>query len=124
MSARSETGFSLVEMLAALAVLSLAGLALMNAVTASGRSAIITHERTLGSIAAENVMNTAIIEANPLRGIEDRRGTYELAGVSYDWVIEVEATPDPALRRVTLVVSDDRGPVSQIVTFSRAGAGS
>lgn len=122
MTGRSQSGFSLVEMLAALGVLSLAGLALMNAVTASGRSAIIARERALAGMAAESVMNIAILEAHPLRGIEDSRGVYTLAGIEYAWAIDVEPTPDPALRRVTLVVSDDRGPAAERVGFTRAGS--
>lgn len=122
MTARSQSGFSLVEMLAALAVLSLAGLALMNAVTASGRSAIIAQERTLAGLAADNVMNIAMLEAHPMRGVEDARGVYTLAGTEYAWQIEVEPTPDPALRRVTLVVSDDRGPAAELTSFTRAGS--
>ena len=119
MSARRDPGFSLVEMLAALAVLSLAGLALMNAVTSAVRSAIHARERALAAIAAENVLTLALIEAHPLRGIEDDRGSYELAGTAYEWTIEVEDTPDAALRRVTLTLSDARGPVSELVTFRR-----
>lgn len=122
MTHRSQSGFSLVEMLAALAILSMAGLALMNAVTASGRSAIIAHERALAGLAAQNLMNTAILEAHPLRGIEDSRGVYTLAGIEYEWTIAVEPTPDPALRRVTLVVSDDRGPAAELTSFTRAGS--
>lgn len=122
MTGRAQSGFSLVEMLAALAVLSLAGLALMNAVTASGRSAIIARERALAGLAAETIMNTAILQAHPLRGIEDSRGVYTLAGVEYSWHVEVEPTPDRGLRRVTLVVFDDRGPAAERVSFSRAGS--
>lgn len=122
MTGRTQSGFSLVEMLAALAVLSMAGLALMNAVTASGRSAIIAQERALAGLAAANVMNIATLEAHSLRGIEGARGVYTLAGVEYAWEIEVEPTPDPALRRVTLIVSDDRGPAAQLTSFTRAGS--
>ena len=52
--------------------------------------------------------------------MEDASGQYELAGTVYDYEIEVADTADPGLRRVTLVVSDSYGPVSQVVSFSRS----
>ena len=117
---RREGGFSLVEMLAALTILSMSGLALMSAVTSAGRSAVQTRERALGAIAADNILNTAILEASPSRGMEDGSGQYELAGTVYEYEIEVEDAADPGLRRVTLIVSDSHGPVSQVVSFSRS----
>lgn len=122
MTHRSSSGFSLIEMLAALAILSLAGLALMNAVTASGRSAIAASERALGALAAENLMNSAILEAQPQQAIQSSRGVYTVAGVDYEWTIQVEPTPDPGLRRFTLVVSDARGPVAERVGFTRVSS--
>lgn len=117
---RREGGFSLVEMLAALAILSMSGLALMSAVTSAGRSAVQTRERALGAIAADNILNMAILEASPTRGLVDASGEYELAGTVYDYEIDVEDTADPGLRRVTLLVSDRHGPLSEIVSFSRS----
>jgi len=119
---RRADGFSLVEMLAALAILSLAGVALMNAVTSAGRSAIHARERGLAAIAAENLMNTAVIEASPIRGIDDESGRYTLAGIDYDWRIEVEDTADPGLKRIILTVSDERGPIRELTTFRRVGS--
>ncbi|PWE17113.1 type II secretion system protein GspI [Marinicauda salina] len=120
MSVSRQSGFSLVEMLAALAVVSLAGLALMQAMTTAGRSAIHARERALAAVAAESVMNTLILEARSVRRLRETSGTYSLAGTDYDWTITLEETPDPGLERVTLTLSDARGPVHELVTFRKA----
>ena len=116
-----EAGFSLVEMLAALAVLAIAGLALMNAVTQSGRAAGLARESALARTAAENLMNQALLDATAQRGIAEADGAYELAGRVYAWRIETFETSDPQLRRVVLGVWDEDAErlLAERITFRR-----
>ena len=116
-----EAGFSLVEMLAALAVLAIAGLALMNAVTQSGRAAGLARESALARTAAENLMNQAVLDATAQRGIAEEEGVYELAGRVYAWRIETFETTDPQLRRVVLGVWDEEAEqlLAERITFRR-----
>ena len=120
---QSQLGFSLVEILVALAILSMAGLALMGSVTQAGRSAILAREQGLAQLAAESVLNTAILEAVSGRGVQPGNGVYALAGIEYRWQLEVAETSDPALRRVVLTLSDDQGPVHRLTTFRRVMRG-
>ena len=118
MSARS--GFSLIEMLAALAVLAISGLALLNATQQSTRGAQIIEARSYAALAADNVLNTAIIEQAGGRLVSDS-GHYEMAGRAYDWTLTVLPTGDPGLLRVQLDVSEAEGAGQhRIVTFRRA----
>lgn len=110
MSGRSQTqversgGFSLVEMLAALAILALSGVALMNALTTSTRAAILSEQMTLAQIAAQNVLSVNLLEVNqPLR---ERSGVYEMAGREFQWSLEIDATDQPNLVLVRMIVSD------------------
>jgi len=99
-----QAGFSLVEMLAALAILAMSGVALMNALTTSTRAASLSEQMTLAQLAAQNVLSEQLLEVDqPLRA---RSGAYDLAGRSYDWILEIEATDQPSLVRVRLVMSD------------------
>jgi len=99
-----QTGFSLVEMLAALAILAISGVALMNAMTTSTRAAQLTQDLTLAQITAQNMLSEQLInDRAPLR---ERRGDYELGGRSFIWTLEIETTSQPNLVRLRLVVAD------------------
>ena len=121
MSPDRQSGFSLVEIIVALAVLSIAGIALMNAVTQSGRTAIVAREQSLAQVAAENLMNQFVLNLQPGGSISDQSGQYDMAGRTYDWVLEIGETSDPQFKQVTLSVSDDVGELYTLTTFRRTG---
>ena len=100
-----QAGFSLIEMLAALTILALAGVALMNALTTSTRSATLAREMTLAQIAAQNLLSEQILDTDPGQ-MRERSGEYALGGLSFTWVLEIEATGQPDLVRLRLVISD------------------
>jgi general secretion pathway protein I len=97
----AEDGFSLIEMMAALAVLAIAGLALVNMTSATTRNAAAVQERALAAIAAENILNREI-----LRGTRPQSGSgeYALGGTDYAWELAVSQTGDAGLLRLHLVV--------------------
>lgn len=114
-----DGGFSLIEMLAALSVLAIAGMALTNAMTTSVRAAGLSQQVSLAGLAADNLLalNLAGEDGQALR---DRSGIYELAGRSYHWRLEVEETADPQLDRITVVVEQDQREAARRVTFVRS----
>lgn len=114
----SRSGFSLIELLVALAVLSIAGMALLNAVQTSTRTTSVLESRGIAQIAADNILNERLARTGAL--VEDS-GTYEIAERAYDWSLEIEATTDEALARVTLVLTDlaDGREAARLVTFTR-----
>ncbi|HBU61412.1 MAG: type II secretion system protein GspI [Oceanicaulis sp.] len=105
MRAQRQDGFSLIEMLAALAILALAGIALMNALSTSARSATLAREMTLAQIAAQNLLSEALLNAGP-GAMRDQRGEYALGGQSFDWALEVDDAGQPDLLRLRLVISE------------------
>ena len=82
MTGRLQAGFSLIEMLAALTILALAGVALMNALTTSARSATLAREMTLAQIAAQNLLSEQILDTDPGQ-MRERTGEYALGGLSF-----------------------------------------
>lgn len=116
---RRPDGFSLVEMLAALTVLAIAGVALTNAMTSSVRAASIARDVSVAGMAADNLLALAIAGENG-QDLRDRSGAYELAGLTYDWRLELEETADPGLSRVTLILERDNREAVRRVTFVRA----
>lgn len=113
-----KSGFSLIELLVALAVLSISGMALLNAVQTSTRTTAVLESRSLAQITAENVLNERLARSGPLA--EDS-GRYEIARREFDWSLDIEPTTDEALARVTLTVTDiaDGREAARIETFTR-----
>jgi len=98
-----RAGFTLIELLVALGVFSLAALALLNLSTAGIGAAARTEERALAGIVAQNLAVEAAVQPfNAIGG--DGAGEIELAGRTWTWTRRVEATADPDLARVLIVV--------------------
>ncbi len=89
--ASKEDGFSLTEVLVALAVFSLTGVALLNVMQTNTRSIRIVEERTWGRIVAENHMVEALTAVkSPSPGVT--AGTEKLAGIDWDWQRKIAKT--------------------------------
>lgn len=117
-AASRDAGFSLVEMLAALAVLAVAGLALMNAMTTGVRAAGLAQETALAGLAADNLLALQIA-GDGGQVLRERSGAYALAGVEYDWRLEIDAAPSGGLDEVTLVLERDDREAARRVTYVR-----
>ena len=103
-----DGGFSLIEVLAALSVLAIAGLALVSALTHSARAAVFAETRTLAALSAETVLVEARID-HP-GGVPSSQGRIELAGRAYDWRLDLMATADPDLQRIEITLSEAGAP--------------
>jgi general secretion pathway protein I len=99
-----HSGFTLVEVLVALAVVSIALLAALRAAGQGTAAAGELRARLLAGWVAENVLaeHRARGDWLPL-GI--RRGSASEGGVEFAWREEVVATPNPAFRRLDVFVS-------------------
>jgi|TARA_R110002074_G_scaffold107335_5_gene232011 general secretion pathway protein I len=121
-SAHSQSGFSLIEVMMALMVLALGGIGMLSLMQTSTRNAAAIQERALAVIAAENLLNQALLEPR-IRGGD--AGVYELAGGSYAWQLLVEPTTDRDLFRMTLRVNaaDTGNELARLETFRRGSGG-
>jgi general secretion pathway protein I len=100
---RLASGFTLIEVLIALAVVAIALLALTRAASVQVSSFDALRERTLAGWVAANVLtDTRLAGAMPATGRSD--GRVEFAGRSWRWEREVKATPTPAVRRIDIQV--------------------
>jgi general secretion pathway protein I len=118
-SAGRARGFTLLEVLIALAVVALAMLALTRAATVQVRDFDMLRERTLAGWVAANVLTeTRLGTALPSTGRSN--GRVEFAARSWRWTREVKATPDPQLRRIDIQVfiGDARGPSASLSGFA------
>jgi len=105
----------LIELLVALAVFSVAALALLNLAGENTRSAARVETRTLGGVVAENLAVEAMIAPRLPEG--QTSGETPLAGRSWRWTRTVVPTDDPDLLRVDIQVDTGEGRAADRTIF-------
>src|SRR5262249_48633317 len=106
---RRVRGFTLVEVLVALAILAVALTAGMRAVAQSSDGATLLKHRTLALWVAQNRLAVAQL-ASPWPEPGFRNGEAEQANTRFVWRETVSGTPNPAFRRIEIVVADPTTP--------------
>jgi general secretion pathway protein I len=99
-----EGGFTLIEMMVALAVFSLAALALIRLEGATIRSAGILDETTVAQIVARNVAVEALTDAQP-PAIGTTGGAEANGGRSWAWTRSVSRLGDAGALRIDIGVA-------------------
>ena len=106
---RTDRGFTLVEILVALAVLTVALAAGMRGIAQSADGATLLKQRTLALWVAQNRLAVAQL-ASPWPALGLRDGDTEQAGARFNWREMVSGTPNPAFRKIEIVVADPAQP--------------
>lgn len=100
---RSRAGFTLLEVLVALAVVAIALVALVRAASVQVATFDALRERTLAGWVASNVLvETRLAAGLPPIGHSD--GRVRLGGRDWRWSREVRVTPDAGIRRIEIRV--------------------
>jgi general secretion pathway protein I len=96
-------GFSLLEMLVALAVFALVVLALLNLSGENARTAAVIEERVFAGVVADNrAVEASLAPADDLRA--EATGRDDSGGRTWRWTRRMQATDDPAIVRVDIAV--------------------
>jgi general secretion pathway protein I len=118
MRAVRARGFTLIEIMVALVVLSLAALALIRLEGQTIRSTGIVSSTLLAQIVARNVAIEAVSDAQPpLRG--RATGIEQAGGRSWTWARDVQPLGDGDVQRIDVAVSDGGGAVLGRATMVR-----
>lgn len=115
-----RSGFTLIEMLVALAVFGLAAMALLNLPGENTRSAARVETRTLGGVVAENLAVEAATQ--PVIAEGTTAGQVELAGRRWTWTRAVTATDVAGMLRIEVRVSDAEGQAAERTLFRARNA--
>jgi general secretion pathway protein I len=102
-------GFTLIEILVALAIVAVALAAGMRAVAQSSDAATLLKDRTLALWVAQNRLAAAQL-ANPWPPLGFREGDAQQAHTRFVWRETVEGTPNPAFRKIEIIVADPATP--------------
>ena len=122
---RPDAGFTLIEVLAALAVFSIAAVGLVHISIENTRATAIVETRALAAIVADNALTDRFSDPRPpVKGFVSREE--RLAG--RDWQVEetIADTPDPLILQVTISarlidpISEDAGIGHQVTAFVEA----
>lgn len=109
---RHSRGFTLLEVLVALAILAIAMAALIQAASDSARTQLILQERTIAGWVAENVIAEIQLDDRWPDAGSRFSGEAMMADRDWRWAVEVQATPDPGLRRFDVSVTPADGDTS------------
>ena len=99
-----RNGFTLLELLVAMAIVATAGMAIMQTSSAHIRSLNQLDELTIASYVAANQMQLAMLESE-WPGKEKSRGEVTMANRNWVWQQQLSKLTDDDLRMVTITVS-------------------
>ncbi len=121
MSAR-ESGFTLIEMLVALAIFSLAALALLRLEGATVANTARLQDQAMAQIVARNLAVEVMTDpVAPAFGRES--GEAVNGGRSWDWTRVVDRSPEPRIQQIEIDVRSRLGPEGAHLTVFRRAAG-
>ena len=106
---KGTRGFTLLEVMVALAIFALVAASVLTASARSVRTASQLEDKTLAMWVADNRMTESQLAETPPADGRDQ-GQVEFAGRRWSWQSEIQTTSEPAMRRVTLwVAAEERG---------------
>lgn len=117
-----ELGFTLIEMLVALAIFSLTALALLRLGGATAANSARLTDQALAQIAARNIAVEALTDPEP-PAFGTQAGTIVNAGRQWRWVRVTARSPEARIQLITIRVQGVQGPgVANLTVFRRAAS--
>lgn len=108
-----NSGFSLIEVVVAVAIIAIGLAATIKTVSTVGRNTALLNERIIATWVAQNAMARFELgdHTNPEK---DHSGSEEMAGIEWFWNKEMFETEDPDILRVEFSVRKDNDESSQV----------
>ena len=117
----AQGGFTLIEVIVALAIFSLAALALLRLEGAGTVNAARLETRVIGQAVARNVAIEALLLPKP-PSIGTQRGQSDNVGRIWHWIRIVRSAPEPRLLEIAVDVRDEQGDSAGQISMFRPAA--
>jgi general secretion pathway protein I len=104
-----ERGFTLIEVVVALIVVSLGMLAVIETVGGTARNSSYLRDKTIAHWVAMNKLTEVRLQANA-PSIDKSSDEVEMAGRDWRWTVEVKQTPVESIRRIDVSVRPAEAP--------------
>lgn len=118
--ADAEAGFTLLEMLVALAIFSLAAFALLRLQGATASNVAIIHDQAIAQMVARNIAVEALSDPLPPT-MGTTSGQSANAGGDWFWTRTVEPSPEPRIQAIRIEVRSAFGRErAELLVFRRA----
>ena len=118
---RSEQGFTLIEMLVALAIFSLAALALLRLGGATAANSARLNDQAVAMIVARNLAVEVLTDPQP-PAFGASAGAVANAGRRWRWTRSVARSPEARIQQIEIAVEPDAGgPGRAALTVFRRG---
>ncbi len=114
----AENGFTLIETLVAMAIFSLAALALLRLEGATLRSTAVLSDRAIGQIVTRNLAVQIMTDVRA-PAIGETSGSVVNAGRTWRWTRLTKRTDDARIVRVDVAVFDDAGRPGGALSLAR-----
>lgn len=117
-------GFTLLEVMVALSICAMAGIAAMQATGEHINHLVSLEEQTYGSWVAENIMVEQRAKGKDWQGKNGVKGTETMGGVQWYWRQDVTATADKSFVKITINVFSDEKleyPVYELISYLNKG---
>lgn len=118
---KSNYGFTLIEVLVAMAIFAVSSMAVLNATGQNLSTLGILEEKTLAAIVADNQM--ALLLLNDSAPTSEKNGNSKMGGRDWFWTIKPVDTSDGLLRALDVIVWQDefkRNPLLTVRTYVAA----
>ncbi len=109
MSGRGARGFTLIEVLVALAIASIGLASVLAVVTNSARNSVYLRDKTFASWIAQNRITELRLGAT-MPSVDKTNGDLEFAGQKWKWEQTVTQTEVPGMRRIDVAVRFAEAP--------------
>jgi len=119
---KSEAGFTLIEMLVALAIFSLAALALLRLGGATAGNSARLNEQALAQIVARNLAVEVLTDPAP-PAFGSVTGQADNGGRQWTWSRNTARSPEARIQQIEIVVADAAGGPgrARLIVFRKAG---